>query len=54
LTIGRALGYNKGVLDYAVLSLAISWPGIVILLSVVPGAVLALERTSILGSRWRR
>ncbi len=54
LTIGRALGYGQGLMAYAVLSLAVAWPGIVLLLAIVPGAVCALERASIIGPRWRR
>jgi len=54
LTVGRALGYDKGVVEYAVLSLLIAWPGILLQLTVVPGAVYAIERTSILGSRWKQ
>ena len=54
LTVGHALGYNKGLWEYAVLSLALAWPGLVLQLTVVPAAVVALERTSLLGSRWRR
>lgn len=52
MTIGRALGYDKPLLSYAILSLAIAWPGIVLQLTVVPGAVALIERTSILGPRW--
>jgi len=54
LTIGHALGYNKGIVEYAFLSLAVSWPGMLLQLIVVPGVALALEGTSILGSRWRK
>ncbi len=54
LTVGRALGYNRAVLDYALLSLAIAWPGMLLQLTVVPGAVRAIERTSVLGPRWRK
>lgn len=53
ITIGRALGYDRGVMDYAILSLAVAWPGILLQLTVVPGAVFAIERTSILGPRWK-
>jgi len=51
LTAGRMLGFNQGVWEYAILSLAISWPGIILQLSVVPGAVYAIEKASMLGSR---
>lgn len=53
LTLGRALGYERGVWAYAVLGLIAAWPGIALQLTVVPAAVLAVERTSILGPRWR-
>lgn len=52
MTIGRALGYDKPLLSYALLSLAVAWPGIVLQLTVVPAAVALIERTSVLGSRW--
>lgn len=54
VTIGRALGYDKSVLAYAVLSLGIAWPGILLQLTVVPGAVYAIQRTSIIGPRWKK
>lgn len=52
MTIGRALGYDKPLLSYALLNLAAAWPGILLQLTVVPGAVALIERTSILGPRW--
>ncbi|MCX7597338.1 MAG: ECF transporter S component [Armatimonadetes bacterium] len=52
MTIGRALGYDKSVVSYALLSFAMAWPGILLQLTVVPGAVALIERTSILGPRW--
>jgi len=54
LTIGHALGYNKSLWEYGVMSLAIAWPGILLQLTVVPAAVLLLEKTSLLGSRWQK
>jgi hypothetical protein len=54
LTIGRALGYDRGLIEYGLLSLAVAWPGIILQLTVVPGAVAAIERASLIGSRWRR
>jgi len=54
VTIGRLLGYDEPVYAYAVLSLATSWPGFVLLLSVVPGAVYAIETASILGPSHRQ
>lgn len=54
LTIGHALGYNQSIWQYAVLSLALAWPGLALQLTVVPATVFALEKTSLLGSRWRK
>lgn len=54
LTIGRALGYNATPLQYALFSLATAWPGIVLQLTVVPAAVAAVERVSLLGPRFRK
>jgi len=49
LTIGRALGYQRGFLDYSLLSLAVAWPGIALQLAVVPPVVRRLEQGSLLG-----
>lgn len=54
LTIGRALGYDRGLLEYGLLSLAVAWPGMLLQLTVVPGAVAAIERVSLIGSRWKK
>jgi len=52
LTVGHALGYNKSVFEYAILGLAVSWPGMLLQLTIVPGAVAIIERTSLLRPRW--
>ncbi|NPV47682.1 MAG: hypothetical protein HPY69_12040 [Armatimonadetes bacterium] len=54
LTVGRALGYDRGLLEYGLLSLAVAWPGMLLQLTVVPGAVAAIERVSLIGSRWKK
>lgn len=53
VTIGRALGFEQGVYEFAILGFIASWPGIVLQLTVVPGAVYAIEQTSIIGPRQR-
>ena len=54
LTVGHTLGYNRSVWEYAVLSLGVAWPGMLLQLTVVPAAVALVERTSLLGSRFKR
>jgi len=54
LTLGRLIGLEQTVFQYAVISLLASWPGIVLQLTVVPAAVYTIERTSLVGPRWRR
>ncbi|HOS93272.1 MAG TPA: ECF transporter S component [Armatimonadota bacterium] len=49
LTIGRALGYEQGLYEFAVAGFVASWPGIALQLTVVPSAVYLIERTSIFG-----
>jgi len=53
ITAGRLIGLQQTAWQYAVVSLIVSWPGVLLQLTVVPGAVYAIERTSILGPRWR-
>jgi len=53
-TAGHALGLHRPLADYALLSLAMAWPGLLLQLTLVPGAVALIERTSVLGPRWRR
>lgn len=53
-TIGHALGYEKTLYAAAILSLGVAWPGILLQLTVVPGAVYAIEKTSIIGPRWKK
>lgn len=47
LTIGRALGYGQGLYEFAIAGFIASWPGVALQLTVVPGAVYLIERTSI-------
>jgi hypothetical protein len=54
ITFGRLIGLQQTVWEYAVVSLLLSWPGVLLQLTVVPAAVYAIERSSILGPRWRR
>lgn len=54
VTIGRALGFDQGVYEFAILGFIVSWPGIFLQLTVVPGAVYAIEQTSIIGPRRRQ
>ncbi len=54
LTVGHALGYNVGVWQYAVLNLALAWPGLALQLTVVPATVALVEQASLLGSRFAR
>lgn len=54
LAVGRWIGLRQGVFEYAILSLAASWPGMLLLLGVVPGAVRAIESASLLGPRWKK
>jgi len=49
LTVLRLMGFERGVSEYVVAGFVASLPGVVLLLTVVPGAVFAIERTSILG-----
>ncbi len=49
--VGRTIGLEQTVWQYAVVSLILSWPGIALQLTVVPAAVYAIERSSILGRR---
>jgi predicted membrane protein len=51
VTVGRLMGLEQTVWQYAVVSFLLSWPGIVLQLTVVPAAVYAIERSSILGRR---
>jgi len=48
LTIGRALGFQQGLYEFAVAGLTASWPGVVLQLTVVPSAAYLVEHTSIL------
>lgn len=47
LTIGRALGYEQGLYEFAIAGFIASWPGVALQLTVVPSAVYLIERTSI-------
>ena len=47
--LGRAIGLQQGVQDYVIASLLVSWPGVALQLTVVPAAVVTIERTSIIG-----
>jgi len=51
-TLGRLLGLDQGIWQYTVVSLLMSWPGVMLQLTVVPGAVHAIERASTLGPRY--
>jgi len=53
LTIGSALGYHRTVFEYSLLSLVIAWPGLMLQLIVVPGAVHAVESSSLFRPRWQ-
>lgn len=52
-TVGRLLGLQQTLWQYAMASVVLSWPGMVLQLTVVPATVYTIERTSLLGSRWR-
>ncbi len=45
------IGIHRGIYEYAIAGSVASLPGIVILLTVVPAAVYAIERTSMIGRR---
>ena len=45
------IGIHRGIYEYVVLGSVASLPGIIILLTVVPAAVYAIERTSMIGRR---
>lgn len=49
ITLGRALGFQQGVYEFAILGLLASWPGIALQITCVPGAIYIIERTSLLG-----
>ncbi len=51
---GTMMGFKLPLWQWAALSLGTSWPGMLLQLTVVPSAVHAIEKTSILGSRWTR
>jgi len=53
ISVGRLIGLEQTACPYAVFSLGISWPGVLLQLTVVPAAVYAIERSSLLGPRWR-
>ena len=54
LTIGPLLGFDQGVYAFVIGGLALGVPGIVLQLTVVPGAVYAIEATTLLGHDRRR
>lgn len=47
LTIGRALGFQQGLYEFAILGFVASWPGVALQLTVVPSAVYLIEHSSI-------
>ncbi len=51
LTILPMIGIHRGVYEYAAAGFVASLPGEVILLTVVPATVYAIERTSMIGPR---
>jgi hypothetical protein len=51
--LGGAIGLQQGLREYLLASLLISWPGIALQLTIVPAAVVAIEKTSIIGYRRR-
>ena len=51
--VGHMLGFAQPLLTWVVVGVVTSWPGVVLQLTVVPGAVYAIEQTSMLGPRWQ-
>ncbi len=51
VTVLPLIGIHRGVYEYAVASFVAALPGEVVLLTIVPAAVYAIERTSMIGRR---
>lgn len=51
LTVLPLLGINRGLSEYVIATVTVSLPGNIIMLTIVPAAVYAIERTSIIGRR---
>ncbi len=51
LTIAPLMGFHQGVYAFVIVGLASSVPGVILQVTLVPGAVYAVERTSLLGPR---
>ena len=49
LTVGKLTGFEQGAVAYVVAAFVTSLPGVVLLLTVVPAAVYAIEATSVIG-----
>lgn len=52
LALGGLMGFRQTPWAYAVLSLGVAWPGVLLQLLIVPSMVKVLEATSLLGPRW--
>ena len=51
VTVLPLIGIHRGIYEYVVIGSVASLPGIIILLTVIPAAVYAIERTSMIGRR---
>jgi len=52
LTILPMIEIHRGIYEYAIAGFIVSLPGEIILLTVVPATVYAIEKTSMIGSRY--
>lgn len=51
LTLLPLFGITRGITEYLIAAVTVSLPGTIIMLTIVPAAVYAIERTSIIGHR---
>ncbi len=51
LTVLPLFGITRGVSEYVIATVTVSLPGNIIMLTIVPAAVYAIERTSVIGLR---
>lgn len=51
LTLLPLFGITRGIAEYLIAAVTVSLPGTIIMLTIVPAAVYAIERTSIIGIR---
>lgn len=54
LTLLPLFGITRGITEYLIAAVTVSLPGTIMMLTIVPAAVYAIERTSIIGLRYTR